>query len=105
MIPDPCHRCLFDLATAYPGSCGQGISAIEKLLTSWMNGDNTNISAIDAARLYSVIPRLGGGGRDGVHHRERWSKQFSSFLCALHNLAVDILGISPSFRDEMRVSK
>ena len=52
-----------------------------------------------------MLPRLGGGGRDGVHHRERWSKQFSSFLSTLHNLAVDILGISPSFRDEVRDSK
>ena len=95
-----CHlspRCLLDLATAYPGSCGQGISAIEKLLTAWLKGDPA-LSAGDAARLYCVLPRLGGGGRDGVHHREKWAKQFSSFLAALHNLAVDILGISTAFR-------
>jgi hypothetical protein len=90
-------KCILRLLAAYPGSCGQAGGAVEKMLIgNLVDKSEARFASGVVCEIYSVMPRLGGGGRDGVHHKEKWSKQFSTFVDALHNLAIDVVTISPS---------
>ncbi len=96
--PTACCRCLVTLLGTYPGSCGQAASGLERFLSSQiLPVDESRLTRSQLAQIYAVFPRLGGGGRDGIHHREKWAKQFGEFLSSLRWLTAEVISINPAY--------
>ena len=61
------------LFKTYPGTCIKSVTRVEKLLLSNLKPGSKLDSRV-LAKCYCLIPRLGGGGKEGMDHK-------SNFLC------------------------
>ena len=78
--------CLTKLMKNYPGCCGASATKIESCLTQNFDVLNPDI----VAGCWSYLPRLGGSGREGIHHKEAWSKQFLKLTNTYRDILKDI---------------
>lgn len=62
-------HCLLTLMSTYPGPCPTNAKNIEALLVRNIS-QKCLASANQLARCYAMLPRLGGGGQDGINHIE-----------------------------------
>ena len=89
------------LCENYPGSCGSGKGQMEKFLVSCIT-DQSPMSKTILAKCLSLLPRLGGGGKEGIHHKANYVSMFQKQCYTLDSLITGILSISPNFKKESR---
>ncbi len=76
---------LQNLLASFPGSGGSCAAALERALLSGVR-PGARLGTAPAAGLFALLPRLGGGGRDGAAHSERWAASAGSLLATLEDL-------------------
>ncbi len=84
------------LFQSFPGSCGAGQKQVEKLLITNVI-PKSKVEGMTLARCLSLMARLGGGGKEGIHHRANYVTMFQKMCYTLKTLIMDILAISPIF--------
>ena len=82
---DDCVETICILFKTYPGSCGSSISSVEKLLISNVKPDS-KLSSQALAKCLSLIPRLGGGGKEGINHKANFVTMFQKLSYTLEDL-------------------
>jgi len=91
--------CLSTLLATYPGACGSVASQVDKFLCNRVSLDQARAVPVQQlAKCFAILPRLGGGGKDGVHHKESWSKYFETTLRTLDELTASLNNQLPSKR-------
>merc|ERR1711963_1172926 len=53
----------------FPGSCGPTHPLLEKFILSNILGSGPSTLTTNFARCLSLMPRLGGGGKEGINHK------------------------------------
>ena len=79
----------------YPGSCGPVISKVEKMLVKNISLDS-KLQKGQLAKCLAMMPRLGGGGKDGIHHRANFVTLFQRLCYTLDDLLQSLLDLSMS---------
>ena len=82
------NECLSTICTifkTYPGSCGSSVSNVENLLLSNIKPDS-KLSSDILAKCLSLIPRLGGGGKEGMTHKANFVNMFQKLSFTLEDL-------------------
>ena len=85
-IANDCVHTISVFFKHYPGSCGSTKGQVEKYLLSNI-GSNTFLTNNTLAKCLSLIPRLGGGGKEGIYHKANFVTLFqrynhkSTFTC------------------------
>jgi len=72
---------LISIMSRYPGSCGQAASKIESTLVSTL-GNGIGLKLLGKA--FSLLPQLGGGGKEGVEHSNAHMRLVLSMIATLH---------------------
>jgi len=72
---------LISIMSRYPGSCGQAASKIENTLVSTL-GHGIGLKLLGKA--FSLLPQLGGGGKEGVEHSNAHMRLVLSMIATLH---------------------
>ena len=90
--------CLAALMTTYSGSCGSSVVQIEKFVVNRIAVER-QVPTEALARVYALLPRLGGGGKDGALHKEAWTKQLSTCLNTMTHLFQQLKSMLPRCRD------
>uniref|UniRef100_A0A0K2SW93 Proline, glutamic acid and leucinerich protein 1-like [Saccoglossus kowalevskii] n=1 Tax=Lepeophtheirus salmonis TaxID=72036 RepID=A0A0K2SW93_LEPSM len=66
---------LAQILQSFPGSSGSSEKIRKKIFESFGRH-----SSIKLSKCASFLPRLGGSGKEGAHHKEAWSLYFKRFL-------------------------
>jgi len=92
--------CLATLLLKYPGSCGGATATqAEKFILNRISVEQAaHVPEELLAKCFAVLPRLGGGGKDGVNHKESWSKYFGTTLRTFDQLITSITSLLPAQR-------
>jgi len=78
----PALGLLISIMSHYPGSCGQAASKIETTLVSTL-GQGVGMKLL--GKVFSLLPQLGGGGKEGVEHSAAHQRLLLSTISTLHN--------------------
>ena len=88
-----CVSTISVLFKTYPGSCSSSISNVEKLLILNVKPDSKLNSEI-LAKCLSLIPRLGGGGKEGINHKANFVTMFQKLSFTLEDLQNELFKLS-----------
>jgi len=77
----PALGLLISIMSHYPGSCGQAASKIETTLVSTL-GQGVGMKLL--GKVFSLLPQLGGGGKEGVEHSAAHQRLLLSTISTLH---------------------
>ena len=102
-----CNQALETVITlfqSFPGSCGAGQKQVEKLLIANVI-PKSKVECMTLARCLPLMPRLGGGGKEGIHHRANYVTMFQKLCYTLRTLIMNILAISPTFTKVLFVKR
>jgi len=94
--------CLATLLITYSGSCGGAAATqVEKFVCNRIRVDSGAPSE-GLAKVFAILPRLGGGGKDGVQHKDSWTKLFAKTMTTLTKLNRQIVAEIPgnSFKND-----
>jgi len=72
------------LMTRYPGSCGQARSRLQEKLVTLVGKEGEQLSIELLGKCFSLLPQVGGGGRDGAEHINQYSSMMSSLVSTVH---------------------
>ena len=77
----------------YPGSCGSSIGHVKSLLLTNITSESTALNTKILAKCMSLMPRLGGGGKEGIHHKANYVTLFQKLTYTLEDLINNIFSI------------
>ena len=92
---EDCLNTIQVVLKTFPGSCGVACPLIEKFILSNLK-PNSTVSFKTLARIYSLMPRIGGGGKEGIHHKANYVTLFQRLSYALQDVLDEILNMSLS---------
>jgi len=72
------------LMTRYPGSCGQARSRLQEKLVTLVGKEGEHVSMELLGKCFSLLPQVGGGGREGAEHINQYSSMMSSLVSTVH---------------------
>jgi len=68
----------------YPGSCGQLKFKIQEKLISMLSMDAEHVESDLIGKCFSLLPQVGGGGKEGTEHKKQFDDMFNSLLACVH---------------------
>lgn len=82
----------------YPGSCGSTRGHVEKYLVANIdNPDGSSYLSSDIlAKCFALMPRLGGGGSQGIQHKANFKDLFQKITYTLEDTIQDIVSLAPN---------
>lgn len=72
------------LMSRYPGSCGQVRSRLQDKLVTLMGKEGEQVGMELLGKCFSLLPQVGGGGREGAEHMNQYSSLVSSLVSTVH---------------------
>ena len=93
---EDCLETIQVLFKIFPGSCGASCPLIEKFILSNLKPRDSTVSMKTLARAYALMPRIGGGGKEGMHHKANYVTLFQRLSYTLQDVLNDIFSIALS---------
>jgi hypothetical protein len=78
----------------YPGSCGPSQGHVDKFLLANIVSESSLDKQI-LAKCLALMPRLGGGGKEGIHHKANFVTMFQKLAVTLSNIVESIQSVAP----------
>lgn len=68
----------------YPGSCGQARPRLQEKLVMLLGQDGEQVGLELLGKCFSLLPQVGGGGREGAEHISQYNTLLGSLVTTIH---------------------
>jgi len=72
------------LMSRYPGSCGHARSRIQDKLVNLLGKEGEEVNMELLGKCFSLLPQVGGGGREGSEHITQYNNMVNSMVSTIH---------------------
>jgi len=72
------------LMSRYPGSCGHARSRIQDKLVKLLGKEGEEVNMELLGKCFSLLPQVGGGGREGSEHITQYNIMVNSMVSTIH---------------------
>lgn len=91
-LANDCIQTVIVFYKRYPGSCKSSLNRVEKYLVDNIGKDQLEPAIL--GQCFSLMPILGGGGKDGIHHKANYLSLFEKLTMTLEDLLFDIFSMT-----------
>lgn len=101
-LANDCIETIIVFYKRYPGSCKSSLNRVEKFLIDNVTTDPQHLDPSRLGKCLSLMPMLGGGGKDGIHHKANYLSLLEKLTLTLEDLLIDMLSMTlmPTERKE-----